>query len=168
LLDHSASGVKTYKDSKYDFSFQYPASWKTGSNDLALPGDRVSVYDPAGAKLGDRYVDSIRVTVAEVGAASAQQPTDTEVKDMLDQLKATGAADAREAVPLSRQVIGETNWWTWAFSLTQESVPVTIQLYWLFSGGLSYTVAFKAADDHWQTDKAVFDAVLTSFTVGPS
>ena len=160
-----ASGLKTYEDSKNHFSLQYPASWQRGKPATASSA-AVTIFDPAGTKISSGYVDQILVYVTQAGSSSVQAPTDAVVADLLTQFKTRGAPDAKLSSPLRQTTIGGAGGWTWTFSFTMESVPVSFAEYWLLSNGTVYLVGIKAADKQWPADKPDFDAVIASFRTG--
>jgi len=123
----------------------------------------VTIFDPAGTKISSGYVDQILVYVTQAGSGSVQAPTDAVVADLLTQFKTRGAPDAKLSSPLRQTTIGGAGGWTWTFSFTLESVPVSFAEYWLLSNGAVYLIGIKAADKHWPADKPTFDAVLASF-----
>jgi hypothetical protein len=167
--DDEAVPPKTYVDAEYGFSFQYPGEWditkRAGS--IATGGSSISVVDPKGTKIKKGSVDSATVVAASEGTTSQPEPTDAGVEEALAELK-TQFPDAVLAERLHRAVVGGKDGWSWTFTYTQVKVPVKVSFYWLIDGDTAYGVSFKASQDHWEADQAIFRGILTSFTLSGS
>jgi hypothetical protein len=167
--DEKVIPPKTYVDSEYGFSFQYPGEWDVSkrAGSIATGGASISVVDPKGTKIKKNSVDSATVVAASQGTKAQPEPTDAGVDEALVQLKAQ-FPDAVLAERLHVAVVGGKNAWSWAFAYTQVKVPVRVSFYWLIDGDTAYGVSFKTSQDHWEADQAIFGGILTSFTFSGS
>jgi hypothetical protein len=162
--DEKVVPPKTYVDAEYGFSFQYPGEWDISkrAGSLATGGASISVVDPKGTKIKKGSVDSATVVAASEGTKAQPEPSDAGVEIALAELKAQ-FPDAVLAERLHRAVVGGKDGWSWTFTYTQTKVPVRVAFYWLIDGKTAYGVSFKASQDHWGANEAIFGGILTSF-----
>ncbi len=167
--DEKVVPPRTYTDAEYGFSFQYPGEWditkRAGS--AATGGASISVVDPKGTKIKKGSVDSATVVAASEGTTAQPEPTDAGVEQALTALKAQ-FPDAVLVERLHPAGVGGKDGWSWTFTYTQVTVPVRVAFYWLIDGDTAYGVSFKASQEHWEADQAVFDGILSSFTFSGS
>jgi hypothetical protein len=161
----AGSGPHTYKDSLYNFTFTYPASWRIGEYRDMDPSFRVGVVDPEGTKLNAiDYMDAVAVSAGRLGPNEEFSPTNTAVDEVLAALR-TVSPDARLTQPLSQTPVDNQSAWTWSVALTMDGVPVNLRVHWLFSSGVFYEVYCQASQANWAADTAIFDSILASFQV---
>jgi hypothetical protein len=167
----TATGLKTYADADYSFSFEYPASWqlqKGGSADITAGGSSsgsVGVYDPKGAVAQKTYIDVAQVSVYKLNQTvddSMMPQIKTEVESVLASIEGQ-APDMKTMDPLAETTVGGMSGFKVTYSLAKNGAPVTSTMYFLFSGALEYQVTVQAADENWSADRAIFDALLASF-----
>ena len=170
----SSSGVKTYTDQKYGYSFEYPGSWKLeegGTADVSAGGSSaasVGVYDPDGAVAEDTFIDMMQVSVYELNVTvdeSLMPEIKGEVETVLETLESqAGGLDT--LVPLAEAELGGMSGYSITYSFAKNGAPVTSTLYFMFFGDVEYQLTVQAADENWEADQPVFDAILDSFDPG--
>lgn len=169
--------TKTYADPVYGFSFDYPADWQVVAADTAGvssgadPVTSVTVGDPRGARVDKTRLDLVMVRVYELNEV-VDQSLLPEVLPLLESLM----ADVQSQDPTWRveEPFVETNVGgipgyknTSSFDWDAETTLRTTS-YFLFAGDIEYQLVLQAAAENWETDQAVFDAILASFRAGGS
>jgi hypothetical protein len=178
----TATGVETYTDPEYGYSFEYPAAWKlkvyeitpetlSGSGGALVWGSNVSdvgVLDRNGATAADMYMD-----LAEVRTYYMGQPIDESnmsgLKDQLDSANVdwgSGVTDVKVVEALTETNIGGVGGFKKTHSFVKNGVPFVTTVYFLFSGPMEYIVHTQAAEENWTANQPVFDALLASFKPG--
>lgn len=172
----SGGGTATYTDSTYGYSFEYPETWKLqeGSEaDVSAGGAAtasVGVFDPDGAKVEQTYIDMMQVSVYELSVTvdeSIMPEIKSEVENVLASLQSQ-AGDIETIAPLAETKVAGMDGYSVTYSFAKNEAPVTSTLYFLFSGNLEYQLTVQAADENWDANQPVFDAMLGSFQPGPT
>jgi hypothetical protein len=166
------AGVKTYSDPQYGYSFEYPGDWQLAAGDGAgvqVGADAASadtVGDPNGARIGSTGLDLVMVRVYKLN----QVFDESMLPDILSYIEGLlvdlGSEDPswQTEVPLTQTTVGgATAYMTSAGFDWDADTPMRTTSYFIFAGELEYQVVVQAAAENWETDQAVFDAVLASF-----
>lgn len=170
----AATGVKTYTDADYGYSFEYPAGWKLQKDDsaeISAGGDavgNVGVYDPKGAVAQGSAIDLAQVSVYKLTVTiddSMMPLLKTEVESVLAGLESQ-ASDIKTVEALAETTAGGMSGFKVTYSFTKNAAPAISTMYFLFSGAMEYQVTVQAAEENWSADKPVFDALLASFKPG--
>lgn len=169
------TGVKTYTDPVYGYSFEYPADWILQETDSAELGSGaaakriVQVGDPDGAQVEGTGLDGLVVRVYELNYAVDETMLD-DVKPEMDALIADLLSqDASWEVqePLTQVTVGQLPGFKATFTFDWDAGhPVKTSSQYLFFGDVEYELAVQAALENWEADQAVFDAFLASFKPG--
>jgi hypothetical protein len=178
----TATGVKTYTDADYGYSFEYPADWKLKVYEVTpetIPdsggalawGGKVSdagVLDHDGAVAADMYMD-----LAEVRAFYMGRPIDeSNMSSLKSQLESTsvdwgsGVTDVKILQALTETNMGGMRGFKKTHSFVKDGVPFVTTVYILFSGPMEYMVHTQASEENWSANQPVFDAFLASFRPG--
>ena len=178
----TATGVETYTDPAYGFSFDYPADWKLkvyevtpetipNSGGAIVWGGKVSdvgFLDRDGATAADTYMDG-----AEVRAYYMGRPIDeSNMSSLKSQLESagldlgSGVTDVKILEALTETSMGGMKGFKRTHSFVKDGVPFVTTLYILFSGPMEYTVHTQAAEEKWTANQPIFDAFLASFKPG--
>jgi len=170
----TGGAVKTYTDSGYGYSFQYPEGWELQEGDrseVTAGGSAVGsvgVFDPEGAMVGDIYIDLAQVSVYELNVTvddSMMDDIKTEVESILASLESQ-AVDMKTVDSLSETTVGTMDGYKVTYSFDKDGIPATSTLYFLFSGNREYQVTVQAATENWKADQAIFEALVESFKPG--
>jgi len=170
----TATGVKTYTDTDYGYSFEYPAGWQVqegASADVTAGGSAaasVGVYDPKGAVAQDTYIDLAEVSVYKLNVTiddSMMPEVKSEVESVIAGLESQ-ASDMKTIEALAETTVGGMSGFKITYTFSKNAAPVTSTLYFLFSGAVEYQVTVQAADENWSAKKPAFDALLASFKPG--
>jgi hypothetical protein len=172
----SGGGNQTYTDENYGYSFEFPESWKLeegGNADVSAGGSSaasVGVYDPEGAVAEETYIDMMQVSVYELSVTvddSIMPQIKGEVETVLESLESQ-AGDIETLAPLAEAEVGGMSGYSVTYSFAKNGAPVTSTLYFMFSGDIEYQLTVQAADENWEANRPVFDAILGSFEPGPA
>jgi hypothetical protein len=166
------SGVMTYSDPDYGYSFDYPGDWQLATGDGAgvevgaSAASTVTVGDPEGASIGNTGIDLIMVRVYQLNQVF-DASTLSDVLPYIETLLADlGSEDAswQTEVPLTHTTVGGAPAYMTSASFDWDSqTPMKTTSYFVFAGGFEYQVVMQAAAENWEEDQAVFDAFLASF-----
>ena len=178
----TATGVETYTDPEYGYSFEYPAAWKLKTLEVTpetIPGrggalvwggkvSDVGVLDRDGASVADTWVDLVQVRTYYMG-----QPIDesnmSSLKDRLDSATVdwgSGVTDVKVLEALTETSLGGMQGFKKTHRLVKDGVPLVTTVHFLFSGPMEYIVHTQAAEENWIANQPVFDALLASFKPG--
>ncbi len=178
----TATGVETYTDPEYGYSFEYPADWKLKVYEVTpetIPdsggalawGGKVSdvgFLDRDGASAADTYMD-----LAEVRAFYMGQPIDesnmSSVKSQLESASVdwgSGVTDVKVIEALTETSMGGMRGFKKTHGFVKDGVPFVTTVYFLFSGPMEYTVHTQTAEENRTANQPVFDAFLASFKPG--
>jgi hypothetical protein len=178
----TATGVETYTDPAYGFSFDYPADWRLKVYEVTpetIPdsggalawGGKVSdvgFLDRDGATAADTYMD-----LAEVRAFYMGRPIDeSNMSSLKSQLESasvdwgSGVTDVKVIEALTETSMGGMKGFKRTHSFVKDGVPFVTTAYFLFSGPMEYIVQTQAAEENWTANQPVFDAFLASFKPG--
>lgn len=169
--DSSSDGVKSYTDGTYHCTFEYPSGWELqqgGTADVSAGGDAaasVGVYDPKGAVAEETYIDMVQVSVYELNVTvdeSLMPEIKTEVEAVLASLESQ-AGDLKTVEPLAEASLGDMYGYKITYSFAKNNAPVTSTLYFMFFGDKEYQITVQAADENWEANQGIFNALLTSF-----
>jgi hypothetical protein len=171
----SETGIKTYTNSDYGFSFEYPAAWKVEEGDaadLTAGGKSVSdagVFDPEGAEGANGRIDGVMVSVYKLNfAVEASMLPD--VKPEMEALVAnllTQDSTWKVTEALSDAKVGELSGFKASLAFAASSdTPAKCTMYFLFDGDIEYQLVAQSATANWDKDKAAFDAIVASFKPG--
>ena len=165
-------GALTYTDSTSGYTFHYPAAWQVdpgttaGASAGATATSSMGVYDPNGASATDGYIDlmlvstyKLKVTVTDTVLAGLEGEIQTVVDSLTGQL-----ADSQTVAPLAQTEAARMKGYTLTFTATKDGVPITSTLYFLFKGDVEYQLTIQASTADWEKDKAIFAAMIASFT----
>ncbi len=167
----ASADTKTYTDSSYGYSFDYPASWKVQeetSVDVSAGGTStggVGVFDPKGAKAGDTYIDLMLVSVYKLNATvddSLLPQLKSEIESVLKDLESQGTGMKVEK-PLAETTAAGMTGYNVTYSFTKDGAPCTSTLYFLFDGNMEYQLTTQASNENWAADQPIFDAMIASF-----
>lgn len=178
----TATGVETYTDPAFGYSFDYPADWKLKIYEVTpetIPdsggafawGGKVSdvgVLDRDGATAADMYMD-----LAEVRAFYMGRPIDesnwSSLKGQLESAGVdwgSGVTDVKIIEALAETNMGGMRGFKQSHSFVKDGVSFVATAYFLFSGPMEYIVQTQAAEENWTADQPIFDAFLASFKPG--
>lgn len=167
---------KSYTNETYGFTFQYPKDWKlqegAAAEVKAGSGAKVSVgvFNPRGAKAGDKYIDIMQVAVYELRVSideSMMPDVKTELQGVLAQLEAQ-SPDMNMEGDLTQTTVNGMPGFIITYTFDQDGEPATSTLYFLFQGAIEYQVSVQAATKNWQSLKPLFDTMVASFKPGTS
>jgi hypothetical protein len=170
----TASGVKTYTDADYHYSFDYPAGWevqKGSSADVTAGGNAagsVGVYNPKGAVAEGSAIDLAQVMVYKLNVTiddSMMPQVKTEVESVLASIESQ-ASDMKVVEALAETTVAGMSGFKVTYSFNKNGAPAVSTMYFLFSGAVEYQVTVQAAEKNWSADKLVFEALLASFKPG--
>ena len=171
------AGTETYSDSVYGFSFDYPADWKAFTSETAGvtsgadPAAVVTVGDPEGARVEGTGLDLFMVRVYELNQV-VDEALLPEVLPYLEGLIADlQSQDPTWKVeePLTETSVGGVPGYRTTSSFDWDAdTPVKTTSYFLFDGDIEYQLVLQAAAENWETDQALFAAILASFQAGMS
>jgi hypothetical protein len=175
----TADSTRTYKDSDYGYSFQYPEDWRLdesspirGANMASMDtaADTVCVNDPRGSTAGFYQIDGVEVDVYELGIA-----VDESMMPALKQYMQTSLAQLTSEDPTARLVedvtetiVGGLSGFRATTSYSSEGVPAMCTIYCLVDDDLEYDIFLQSASSTWDENQGVFDKVVASFTPGGS
>jgi hypothetical protein len=170
-----SGSVKTYTDSAYGFSFDYPGDWQVGTTEAAGatsgadPTEVVTAGDPNGKMVGNTGVDIFMVRVYEL-AQAVDEATLTEVLPVLEGLVADfQSQDPTFKVdsPLAKTTVGTIPGYQVTGSFDWDAdTPVKSTMYFLFAGNIEYQLSVQASADTWAAHQTEFDALIASFKPG--
>lgn len=170
----AGGGVKTYTDKTFGFSFEYPEDWKLEEGNTAEvtagggSAGAVAVFDPDGAKVGDIYIDLMQVSVYELTIVvdeSMMSDVKVELENVLAQLEAQ-SADMNMETDLTAVTVNGMLGFEITYTFLKDGEPATSTLYFLFDGDIEYQLTTQSADEHWEANQPVFDAMVASFKPG--
>ena len=175
--DSDASGIKTYTDPDYGYSFEYPAGWVLNKSDTASVGSggdaasSVQVGNPEGARVGDTGLDGLIVRVYELNQAvdesmlpQVKPGVEALIADLLSQDPSWKVEDT-----LTETNVGGVPGYRATFTFDWDADhPVKSTSYFLFDGTIEYELAVQAATDTWEANQEVFGAFVASFAPGPA
>ena len=162
----------TYTDSKYGFTFQYPAAWQidSGATTDATAGSSatrsVGAFDPSGALANQTYVDLMVVSTYELNitVTDAMIPSlESEIQGVLSSL-GNQTSDAQIISPLAPTEAAGLKGYIVTYTFTKEGIPTTSTLYFLFKGNMEYQLSTQASTVNWDKNQAIFAAMVASFT----
>ncbi|HLA80200.1 MAG TPA: PsbP-related protein [Thermoleophilia bacterium] len=165
----------TYSNAEYSFSFQYPKSWQVEEGPTAevTAGATavlsLGVYNPEGAIAQDTYIDLVQVSIYKLNVVvdeSLMPDIREEVEAVVESLE-TQAGDLTVVEPLSDTTVNGIDGFTVTYTLTKNDARVKSTLYFLFFGDIEYQVTVQAAEENWDADKPIFDALIASFKPNP-
>jgi hypothetical protein len=168
--------LKSYTSEAYGFTFQYPKDWKlqegAAAEITAGSGAKASVgvFDPKGAKAGDKYIDMMQTAVYELKVSideSMMPDVKTELEGVLAQLEAQ-SPDMKMQGDLTQTTVNGMPGFMVTYTFDQDGEPATSTLYFLFDGAIEYQVTVQAATKNWQSLKPLFDTMVASFKPGAS
>lgn len=165
--------IVTYTDSEYGFSFDYDDSWslqESPQDDLPSGASRsVGVFDPRGSGGADNLTfDYFAVSVYDLGSDRA--PTAEELKTgFSDYLLRLGESDDSFWVieePVSVEVNGRPAV-SIAYMFSDSDQEIRCTEYRLVDlRGVVYGLYTQSAMTYWESNTAVFETFLNSFTLG--
>jgi hypothetical protein len=167
-----AGDVKTYTDTAYGFSFDYPGDWRVNTSETTNvtsgldATEVVTVGDPNGKVVGTTGVDMLMVRVYELGQAIDE----ASLPAVLPELEAL-VADFQSQDPtfkidssLAETTLGTISGYQVSGTFDWDAdTPVKTTLYFLFAGNIEYQLSVQASTETWEADQAVFDAFIASF-----
>jgi hypothetical protein len=168
------SAVKTYTDSHYGFSFDYPGDWKLARSDEvevtsgAQAAATLSVGDPKGARSGDTGLDLMMVSVYPLTQTVDEATLQEQIRPYLETLLSDFQAQEKSwevQQPLTETTVGGSPaYWTAATFDWDANTPMKTSFYFVFAGDMEYQLVVQATADHWEADRTVFDAFVASFS----
>jgi hypothetical protein len=170
----AGGAVKTYTDKTFGYSFEYPEDWKLQEGNTAEvtagggSAGAVAVFDPDGTKVGDIYVDLMQVSVYELTIVvdeSMMSDVKVELENVLAQLEAQ-SADMNMDTDLTATTVNGMPGFEITYTFLKDGEPATSTLYFLFDGDIEYQLTTQSADEHWEANQPVFDAMVASFRAG--
>jgi hypothetical protein len=172
-----AGDVKTYTDTAYGFSFDYPGDWRVSTSETAEvtsgadPTQVVTVGDPNGKKVGSSGVDLCMVRVYELNRAIDEASLSSVLPDLEGLIADSQSQDPTFKIdsPLAETTVGTIPGYQVTGSFDWDAdTPVKTTLYFLFAGNIEYQLSVQASTETWEADQAVFDAFIASFKLGTS
>jgi hypothetical protein len=166
--------TETYTDDTYGYSFAYPASWDIQKEtDVevtagASSAGGVGVFNPAGAKVGDIYIDLMLVSVYKLNVTVDDSNLDeikTEIEAVLESIESQGT-DMQRVEPLAETTEAGMKGYKATYTFSKDGAPCTSTLYFLFDGDMEYQLTTQAATENWEADQPIFDAMIASFKPG--
>ena len=177
-----ATGVKTYTNADYSYSFEYPASWtlkvfevtpETIPDSGGEPTWNTRVSDVAainhkGADAGGVYLDMVEVKVIYQGQPIEESDLPRIKSSMESDSGAFGSdvTDVKRIEPVTESNLDGMVGFKVTDSFVKSGVPTVTTYYILFSGAMEYHVVVQAAEENWSANQPVFDAILASFKPG--
>jgi hypothetical protein len=165
-------GSQTYTNDQYRFSLTYDTLFTEGTSSGGTESGSGSVFDIAfadtsGTKIAGKYIDGIQVSVYEL--ARSVKPSEvaglkTEFKNLVTELMGS-LGEAKTTTPLSLTEVNGVPGFTFSYSYTEDSVPITATTYFLIKGQTEYQVTEQAGQDTWATLEPKLQAAVDSFTV---
>ena len=162
----------TYTDSKYGYTFQYPAALKidSGATNEATAGgsatSTVGAFDPNWTAANGTYVDLLLVSTYElkITVTDAMIPDlETEIQGVLTSLESQ-AGDLQIVSPLAQTEAAGLKGYTVTYTFTKDGVPATSTLYFLFKGNMEYKLSAQASTVNWDKNQTIFAAMIASLT----
>ncbi len=172
----NGSGVETYTDPTYGYSFEYPDDWELQESDTAevtsgsASESSVGVFDPDGAVVDDSYVDLAQISIYELDVTvdeSKIAAIKPEVEALLADLQAQDPTWQVVELLSDTEVAGLSGFKT-TYTFLMNETPATCQFYFLFTGNTQYQITLQAATENWEAEQTAFDAILASFKPGAS
>jgi hypothetical protein len=177
-----ATGVKTYANADYSYSFEYPASWTLKVFEVTpetIPDSGgeptwntrvsdVAVINHKGADAGGEYLDMVEVKLIYQGQPIEESDL-TRIKSNIESTSGTFGSDVTDVKRLEQATetnVGGMVGFKMTDSYVKSGVPAVTTLYILFSGAMEYHVLVQAAEENWSANRPVFDAILASFKPG--
>jgi hypothetical protein len=169
--------VKTYTDTAYGFSFDYPGDWRVSTSETAEvtsgadPTQVVTVGDPNGKVVGNTGVDMLMVRVYELNRAIDEASLSSVLPDLEGLIADSQSQDPTFKIdsPLAETTVGTIPGYQVTGSFDWDAdTPVKTTLYFLFAGNIEYQLSVQASTETWEADQAVFDAFIASFKLGTS
>lgn len=165
-------GSRTYTNDQYGFSLTYDTLFTEGTSSGGTESGSGSEFDIAfadtsGTKSAGKYIDGIQVSVYKL--ARAVKPAEvkglkTEFEDLVSELMGS-LAEAKTTAPLSLTEVNGVPGFTFSYSYTEDSLPITATTYFLIKGQTEYQVTEQAAQDAWAALEPEMQAAVDSFTV---
>lgn len=163
---------KTYTDSHYGFSFDYPSGWQltaTGVTTVGVgaePTAQVIAIDPKGAMADGIGLDLVTVRVYELD----QTIDESMLPSILEYLQATvaGLQAQDPSVQIERSLEETSVGGVKGYQLTttlewSDGTPLRDTSYYLFAGELEYELIVQATTANWEKNQDEFAAFLASF-----
>jgi hypothetical protein len=172
-----SGGVKTYTDSTYGFSFDYPGDWQVStSEDAAItsgadPTKVVTVGDPDGKTVGSTGVDIVMLRVYELGQVIDEASLPAILPDLESLVADFQSQDPTFAIdsPLAETTVGAVPGYQVSGTFAWDAdTPVKTTLYFLFAGDIEYQLSVQASTETWGAHQAEFGALIASFKPGDS
>jgi len=163
--------TKTYTDSDYGYSFDYPETWKvedSATSDVTAGGTatgNVGVYNPEGTVVDKTYLDLMMVTVYKLNGVvddSVIPQLKGEIESVLASLESQDSSMKVEEALAETTVAGMKGYKV-TYSFTKKDTPTTSTLYFLFNGDTEYQLTTQASTANWEADQPIFDAMIASF-----
>lgn len=169
----AAGGVetKTYTDSDYGYSFDYPETWKvedSATSDVTAGGSatgNVGVYDPQGTVVDKTYLDLMMVSVYKLNGVvddSVIPQLKGEIESVLASLESQDSSMKVEQALAETTAAGMKGYKV-TYTFTTKDTPTTSTLYFLFKGDTEYQLTTQASTANWAADQPIFDAMIASF-----
>ena len=165
-------GSQTYTNDQYRFSLTYDTLLTEGTSSGGTESGSGSVFDIAfadtsGTQIAGKYIDGIQVSVYEL--ARSVKPAEvaglkTEFKNLVTELMGS-LGEAEATTPLSLTEINGVPGFTFSYSYTEDSVPITATTYFLIKGKMEYQVTAQASQEAWAELEPTLQAAVDSFTV---
>jgi hypothetical protein len=168
----SQGGTATYTNDQYGFSLTHDTQFTQGTPVAGGSAVGSSVFDIAfadtsGAKVGDRYVDVIQVSVYQLARAvklGEIPKLKKEFQTLVDQMMG-GLTDASVTEPLSLVEVNGTRGFKFGYTFTQDSVGIKALTHFLINGQTEYQVTGQASQENWTALSPSLQAAIDSFTV---
>jgi len=167
----SDGGSAEYTNDQYGFTLTHDPQFTEGEP-VDTPGAGggsvfdVIFADTNGARVSDRYVDAIQVSVYEL--AREVEPSEVpELKGELDgvveeMLGALSGATITE--PLTEVTVNDAPGFKLAYTYTEDGTELTALTYFLFKGQREYQITTQAATENWSGLSARLEAAAESFS----
>ena len=165
-------GSRTYTNDQYGFSLTYDTLFTEGTSTGGTESGSgseldIAFADTSGTKSGGKYIDGIQVSVYKL--ARAVKPAEveglkTEFEDLVSELMGS-LGEAKTTAPLRLTEVNGVPGFTFSYSYTEDSVPITATTYFLIKGQTEYQITAQAAQDAWAELEPELQAAVDSFTV---
>jgi hypothetical protein len=163
--------VRTYTDSDYGYSFEYPSSWllerpTMSSDDKTL--SVIRVYDPFGTGTDAGSFTVVDISLIELGLEYEDSMLSDYKRGMDDAVAEMADVDPTFVLiePTSETTVAGIESLLTVYAYSFDGIPLRAAEYFVPKGSSFYSIIAQAANEDWTKNQAVFDALLKSFKTG--
>ena len=167
----SGGGSTTYTNDKYGFTLTHDNQFTQGEPVAGTGAGGSSVLDVVfadknGAKVSNRYVDAVQVSVYQLSreikpadVPKLKSELNTIVKQMMASLPTATIVD-----PLTPVVINDVPGFGLKYTYTEAGTDITAVTFFLIKGKTEFQITAQATSANWDALKAKLEAAAKSFT----